>query len=352
MRTRIGAALAAVLLAACASGRPSLLRPARSDRSANSDASAQPQLPAALRQQPRAATAQSLLTARGPLAAAARLRGGNALEAVQQAYLNLPLGTRCWSSLIGTLAVLSQIGLLQPEQVAVDAHAIVKQLQIWRPVTAASFLGGLGPQLIQKLYYLISYGRQLEATLGLGEYLRVLASLAAALTFLFHVLGWQFTADGMIMGITVLCAQQMPDAQISLYGLNIPYAAAQFSAQFCAQCSSALTTPLQVRVPAVRPARHELRLPAAGALHRHRRPPRRLRPLPLQRQPQAGLSDAGAARQEGRARRRRRRRSHEEEAAEQGADGDDRRPLRRQRPVSEAAAGGGAGRRQNRFLFA
>ena len=137
MRTRIGAALAAVLLAACASGRPSLLRPARSDRSANSDASAQPQLPAALRQQPRAATAQSLLAARGPLAAAARLRGGNALEAVQQAYLNLPLGTRCWSSLIGTLAVLSQIGLLQPEQVAVDAHAIVKQLQIWRPVTAA-----------------------------------------------------------------------------------------------------------------------------------------------------------------------------------------------------------------------
>ena len=242
MRTRIGAALAAVLLAACASGRPSLSRPARSDRSANSDASAQPQLPAALRQQPRAATAQSLLAARGPLAAAARLRGGNALEAVQQAYLNLPLGTRCWSSLIGTLAVLSQIGLLQPEQVAVDAHAIVKQLQIWRPVTAASFLGGLGPQLIQKLYYLISYGRQLEATLGLGEYLRVLASLAAALTFLFHVLGWQFTADGMIMGITVLCAQQMPDAQISLYGLNIPYAAAHFSAQFCAQCSSARTT--------------------------------------------------------------------------------------------------------------
>ena len=95
---------------------------ARPDRSANSDASAQPQLPAALRQQPRAATAQPLLTARGPLAAAARLRGGNALEAVQQAYLNLPLGTRCWSSLIGTLAVLSQIGLLQPEQVAVDAR--------------------------------------------------------------------------------------------------------------------------------------------------------------------------------------------------------------------------------------
>ena len=57
----------------------------------------------------------------------------------------------------------------------------------------------------------------------------MLASLAAALTFLFHVLGWQFTADGMIMGITVLCAQQMPDAQISLYGLNIPYAAARIS---------------------------------------------------------------------------------------------------------------------------
>ena len=37
------------------------------------------------------------------------------------------------------------------------------------------------------------------------------------------MIGWQFTGDGIIMAITVLCSLQNPDAQMSLYGLAIPY---------------------------------------------------------------------------------------------------------------------------------
>ena len=43
-------------------------------------------------------------------------------------------------------------------------------------------------------------------------------------TFLFHLLGWQFLGEGLIMAITVLFAQlSPPGAVMSLYGLKVPY---------------------------------------------------------------------------------------------------------------------------------
>lgn len=155
-----------------------------------------------------------------------RLRGGDAaglLQSVQGAYLGIPPVTRSWLTLILSFAGLTQMGLLQPEAVAIDADLVVNKLQLWRPLTSAAFFGGIGPQLIQKLYYLVSFGTELESTLGLGEYLRVLVSCTAVLSVLFNALGWQFVGDGLIMAITVLCAQQRPAAQMSMYGLKIPY---------------------------------------------------------------------------------------------------------------------------------
>lgn len=113
------------------------------------------------------------------------LRGGqgdSVLLKVQQSYLGIPTLTRSWFTLIMAFAALAQVGVLQPEAVALDARAIVHGWQFWRPYTAAAFFGGVGPQLIQKLYYLISFGRDLERTLGIGEYARVMVSCGARLT--------------------------------------------------------------------------------------------------------------------------------------------------------------------------
>jgi len=118
---------------------------------------------------------------------------------------------------------LTQVGLLAPEAVQLDAAATVHRFQLWRPLTAASFFGGLGPQLLQKMYYLISFGKELESTLGLGEFARALVSCGAMLSFIFQFLGFPFTGDGLIMAMTVLCCQQNPGAQINMYGLSIPY---------------------------------------------------------------------------------------------------------------------------------
>ena len=145
------------------------------------------------------------------------------LEGAQNSFLGVPIVTRTWASIIVSLALLSQVGLLAPEVLALDGALVVNKLQLWRIITASSFFGGIGAQLLQKMYYLISFGQALEQTIGSGEYLRVIASCIAVHAFIFHLLGWQFLGEGIIAAITVLFAQlSPPGAQMSLYGLQIP----------------------------------------------------------------------------------------------------------------------------------
>jgi hypothetical protein len=164
-----------------------------------------------------------------------RLRGGDgssAIQKVQSAYFGVPLLTRSWLSAIVAFAGLNQVGILPPEALALDATATMQRLQLWRPLTAASFMGGLGPQLLQKCYYLVQFGKDLERTLGIAEFARVLASCTALLSIVCTLLGWQFVGDGLIMAITVLTCQQAPDQVVNLYGLSIPCAYLPF-AQLC-----------------------------------------------------------------------------------------------------------------------
>ena len=154
------------------------------------------------------------------------LRGGDVqsmLEGAKGSFLGLPVVVRTWASVIVGLALVNQVGLLPPEALSMDGALIVKKAQVWRVVTAASFFGGVGAQLLQKLYYLISFGSALEKTIGSGEFLRVIVSCVAVSSFIFHLLGWEFLGDGLVMAITVLFAQlSPPGAQMSLYGLSIP----------------------------------------------------------------------------------------------------------------------------------
>lgn len=157
---------------------------------------------------------------------ALRLRGGDLgsmAEGMKSSYLAVPPITRGWFTAILAFSGLSHVGVLAPEALALDAAATVGGLQLWRPITAASFFGGLNAQLLSKMYYLISFGQQLEATVGTSEYARALASNAAMLSIIFHALGWPYTADGLVMALTVLCCQQTPDAPFSFYGLKFSY---------------------------------------------------------------------------------------------------------------------------------
>jgi hypothetical protein len=179
-----------------------------------------PQQGREIRPSAAAASASRLLALRG---------GADPVAGLTKAYKGIPAVTRGWFTLILASAALNQAGILAPEMVALDSHAIVRKAQVWRLVTSAAFFGGIGGQLLQKMYYLIQFGRGLEQTLGTAEYARTLASCGAMLCILFNLLGWQFTGDGLVMATTVLMAQQSPDAQMNMYGLTIPMVYMPFS---------------------------------------------------------------------------------------------------------------------------
>ena len=148
-------------------------------------------------------------------AAVLRLRGGADLVAsIKGSYFAVPLITRSWLSLVIVLAAVAQAKIIPAEALGIDAAAIAKGFQLWRPLTAASFFGEVGPQLLQKCYYLVQFGRELESEIGVGEYARVLFSCLAVETFLCHLLGWPFLADALIMSVTVLATLQNPERQV------------------------------------------------------------------------------------------------------------------------------------------
>jgi hypothetical protein len=200
MRARVVALVALSAAACCARPSPRLGR-AAVDEDGRGRADAQ-----------RTRTVADAVSPPRALSAVKRLRGGEedgVLGGLQRAYLGVPVVTRSWFSLVLALAALSQAGLVSEELVAVDAAAFARRFQLWRPFTAAAFLGGVGPQLLQKLYYGISFGKELERELGSPEFLRAAASCIAALTLLCHVLGWPHSADGLIMAVTLLACLQV-----------------------------------------------------------------------------------------------------------------------------------------------
>ncbi|KAL1511061.1 hypothetical protein AB1Y20_005885 [Prymnesium parvum] len=168
----------------------------------------------------------AVTTERRGLASLVRLRGGDGssmIEGLKNSYLAVPPLTRTWFTAIIAFSGLTHVGLLNAEALGLDAGRTVYGLQLWRPLTAASYFGGLTAQLLSKMYYLVTFGKELETLLGIGEFCRTLVSCAAMLSLVFHVLGWPYTGDGLVMALTVLCCQQNPDAPFSFYGLKFAY---------------------------------------------------------------------------------------------------------------------------------
>lgn len=160
-----------------------------------------------------------------------RLRGGSVLaqvsEDAKRIYLALPLATRAWLTAVLILSVITRAGLEQ-RSIGLDAEATLEKFQLWRPITAAAFVGGLGPAMLLQLFYLASYGRELETLLGLPAFARDLASCGLVLTVLFELLGWRFTGKGLIAAVVMMNCLQNANSRMSIYPtpyehFKIPY---------------------------------------------------------------------------------------------------------------------------------
>lgn len=136
----------------------------------------------------------------------------------------LPL-TRIYITMI---AVATILGLILGEELtqgllALDPMRVMYGLEIWRPLTAASFLGPPSIGWLMNAYYLFEYGSSLERAYGTSQHLIFLLSQVALLSVLSAVLGQPFFAPSMITAMLHVLSRAMPNQKVKWLVFTVPY---------------------------------------------------------------------------------------------------------------------------------
>jgi len=149
------------------------------------------------------------------------LAGSNAADY----YKQIPPLTRIYVTMIG---VCSLLGLLLGEEraqavLALDPMRFLYGMELWRPLTAASFLGKPSISWLMSVYYLHEYGSSLEKAYGQAEYLLFLCSQISMLTIFSMALGIPFFTNSVITGMLWVLSRAMPHAKVKWLVITVPY---------------------------------------------------------------------------------------------------------------------------------
>lgn len=136
----------------------------------------------------------------------------------------LPL-TRLYITLIGIVSLISLVlgdeatqGLL-----ALDPIRTFSGLELWRPLTAASFLGPPSIGWLMNAYYLFEYGSSLEKAFGTAQHVLFLFVQISLLTVLSALLGQPFFGSSMITAMLHVLSRSMPKQKVKWLIFTVPY---------------------------------------------------------------------------------------------------------------------------------
>ena len=147
------------------------------------------------------------------------------LSSVLQKYKNvLPL-TRIYITMIGVCTVA---GLLLGEELAqgllaLDPMRVVYGMEIWRPFTAAAFLGKPSVGWLMSGYYLFEYGSSLERVYGTAQHLVFLLTQILLLSLLSAVCGLPFFTGSVITSMLHVLSRANPHEKVKWLVFTVPY---------------------------------------------------------------------------------------------------------------------------------
>lgn len=136
----------------------------------------------------------------------------------------LPL-TRVYITLVAAATLL---GLILGEErtqgwLALDPLRVLYGGELWRPFTAACFLGPPSIGWLMSGYYLFEYGSALERAYGTPQHLVFLASQVVLLSILSGSLGQPFFAASVITAMLHVLSRQMPHQKVKWLVFTVPY---------------------------------------------------------------------------------------------------------------------------------
>lgn len=136
----------------------------------------------------------------------------------------LPL-TRIYITMVGLATFL---GLILGEELtqgllALDPMRVVYGMELWRPITAACFLGPPSIGWLMSGYYLFNYGSALERAYGTPQHLVFLVSQMVTLSIFSILTGQPFFASSMITAMLHVLSRSMPHQKVKWLVFTVPY---------------------------------------------------------------------------------------------------------------------------------
>mmetsp|Transcript_8246 Transcript_8246/g.12167 ORF Transcript_8246/g.12167 Transcript_8246/m.12167 type:complete len:339 (+) Transcript_8246:171-1187(+) len=136
----------------------------------------------------------------------------------------LPL-TRVYITLVGISTLLGTILGDETAQVllGLDPIRTIHGLELWRPITAASFLGPPSVGWLMSAYYLFEYGSSLERVYGTAQHFIFLMGQVLILSIYAMLFGQPFFASSMITAMLHVLSRSMPHQKVKWLIFTVPY---------------------------------------------------------------------------------------------------------------------------------
>lgn len=160
----------------------------------------------------------------GAKAAIEKEKKGALSDSLQKYKKILPL-TRIYITMVGVATLL---GLILGEELtqsllAFDPMRVFYGFELWRPFTAASFLGPPSISWLMSGYYLFEYGSSLERAYGSAQHLVFLLSQVFLLSIFSALVGQPFFAPSVITAMLHVLSRAMPYQKIKWLVFTVPY---------------------------------------------------------------------------------------------------------------------------------
>ena len=136
----------------------------------------------------------------------------------------LPL-TRVYITMVGVVTLL---GLVLGDELAqgflaLDPIRTFIGMELWRPITAACFLGPPSIGWLMNAYYLFEYGSSLERAYGTAQHLLFLFVQIAFLSLFSAFFGQPFFAQSVITSMLHVLSRSMPNQKVKWLIFTVPY---------------------------------------------------------------------------------------------------------------------------------
>ena len=148
------------------------------------------------------------------------------MSSPEEWYRSLPKITRGWLTAAFATTALVQLELISPMLLYLDFGALTQKLEVWRLLTNFFFFGKFGMPFVFSLFFLVRYGRELEAKRfegRSGDFLWGLMLMGLVMVAVDFFLAIPFLASGLLTAVVYLWSREYADQVLSIIDVRRAY---------------------------------------------------------------------------------------------------------------------------------